>query len=324
MNSTPEFRKSYATFGLVRSLRQVIYALRNNKQADKNMSTLFKELRVHEARIAEQLGSPLPLTSLNILEIGPGQGLERAHYFGMRNDVTALDLDVIPSGFNLLGYLRMIKENGFGRFAKTVGRKLLVAPTNRAVWAKIIGADELRAPTLMHGDICEMVPKVAAYDLVISWSVFEHLPNPEAALEHVIQALQPGGVFYISLHLYTSNNGHHDIRAFTGHEDDLPLWGHLRPSTAHLIEPSSYLNKWRLSQWRELLSAKAPGFSEFLESYEHKERYGSQMTEELRRELEEYADEELYTVNAVYLWQKPGGNKPEQNSRHKASAQKSG
>jgi SAM-dependent methyltransferase len=297
-----QVNQTYATFGLMRSLQQVRHTLHSNKQADENMSILFRHLRRHETRIAKALDKPLPLEGLNFLEIGPGQGLERAYYFGMRNDVTALDLDVIASG--PMGYLKMIKENGFGRFAKTVGRKLLVGGANSAAWAKVIGAKDLQAPTLMHGDICQMAPKPSTYDAVISWSVFEHLPNPEAALEHVIQALQPGGVFYISLHLYTSNSGHHDIRAFTGKEDALPLWGHLRSSTRHLIEASSYLNEWRLSQWRELLKAKAPGFTEYLESYEHKEKYGSQMTPELRSTLSDYTDEELYTVNAIYMWKK--------------------
>ena len=40
------------------------------------------------------------------------------------------------------------------------------------------------------------------------------------------------------------------------------------------------------------------------ELYEHKEKYGSQMTPELRRELSDYTDEELYTVNVIYRWKK--------------------
>ena len=61
-----------------------------------------------------------------------------------------------------------------------------------------------------------------------------------------IRSLQPGGVLYIGIHLYTSNSGHHDLRAFTGFP--LPFWAHLRASTSHLIQPSSYLNEWRPSR----------------------------------------------------------------------------
>ncbi len=133
---------------------------------------------------------------------------------------------------------------------------------------------------------------------------FEHLPNPQQALANIIQALKPGGVFFISLHLFTSINGSHDIRAFTGQEDKLPLWGHLRPSTRHLIVPSSYLNQWRLPKWRELLNEMTPGAEEHLKSYEYKEKYGPLLTSELREELGDYTDEELFTIDAHYLWRK--------------------
>jgi len=124
-------------------------------------------------------------------------------------------------------------------------------------------------------------------------------------LTNVISALLPGGIFYLSLHLYTSNNGHHDIRAFTGHEHELPLWGHLRPSTRASIEPSSYLNEWRLAQWQALFSELTPGHTEFLETYEHPETYGPQLTGALKQELSQYSEQELLTVEAIYLWQKP-------------------
>jgi hypothetical protein len=52
--------------------------------------------------------------------------MERAGYFGINNQVPAIDLDVIPCGCDLGSYLRMFQENGFGPLAKTVGRKLLL------------------------------------------------------------------------------------------------------------------------------------------------------------------------------------------------------
>lgn len=72
-------------------------------------------------------------------------------------------------------------------------------------------------------------------------------------------ALRPGGVIYFHVHLYTSNTGHHDIRAFTGGTDDLPPWAHLRPSTQGQVTPSAWLNQWRLRDWRAMLDKHAPG-----------------------------------------------------------------
>jgi hypothetical protein len=42
-----------------------------------------------------------------------------------------------------------------------------------------------------------------------------------------------------------------------------------------------------------------------LETFDTHARFQPRMTTELRRELAEYTDEELYTINAVYTWRKP-------------------
>lgn len=94
------------------------------------------------------------------------------------------------------------------------------------------------------------------------------------------------------------------MRSFTG-DDSLPLWGHLRPTQAHLIKPSAYLNEWRLEQWRELMDEKADGYEEVLEKFEHPEVLGPYLTGSLRDELADYSNDELLTVNAVYIGRKP-------------------
>lgn len=303
-----KFTKSYADFGLKRSLWQVRYALKERKNSLANMSILLGLLRQNECLIEAKLGKPIK--NLQILEIGPGQGLERARYFGLRNDVDALDLDVIPASPGARVYLDMIRRNGYGRFAKTVGRRLLIGRANEASWAKVVGVKQFRDPHMINGDICQDTPQLEGYDLVVSWSVFEHLPNPGQGLANVIRTLKPGGVFFISLHLFTSISGSHDIRSFTGQEDKLPLWGHLRQSTQHLITPSSYLNQWRLPQWRNLFFEMTPGVEEHLESYDNFEKYNPLLTNQLRDELRNYTDEELFTVDALYLWQKPETRDP--------------
>jgi SAM-dependent methyltransferase len=300
------FNKSYASFGIIRSFRQIRQAFDDRRNATRNMELLLDLVHKQEQRIANCLEAPVE--NLRILEIGPGQGMERARYFGLKNEVLALDLDVIPTGTNLGDYIRVLKENGPGRFMKTVGRKLIVSKSNDRAWLKAAGVKHMKFPHILYGDICQQAPEINAFDLIMSWSVFEHLPDPEAALNNIIQALKPGGVVYVSLHLFTAYNGHHDIRAFTGFGNELPLWGHLRQATRHQFEPSSILNEWRLDQWRALFNRVTPGYAEFLESYEVPEKYAPQITGELRSELSDYTDEELFTVDAVYLWKKPHKN----------------
>lgn len=296
------FEKSYAGFGLQRSFQQLKHALRQRKQVDQSMALLYHSLSQHEQRIEKELGRPVE--DLRILEIGPGQGLERARYFGQRNEVYAIDLDVIPLRSDPVSYIRMVRTNGLGRVMKTTGRRLMIGRAQEAAWARTIGARQYRDPILVQGDICAATPRPGWFDLVISWSVFEHLPEPQAALAHVLESLCPGGVFYLSLHLYTSHSGNHDIRAFTGQEKQLPLWAHLRPSVSHLIKPSAYLNEWRLDRWRQLFSELAPGYKEILETYDNFEKYSRFMTADLRQELSAYTDEELFTVDAIYFGKK--------------------
>lgn len=47
----------------------------------------------------------------------------------------------------------------------------------------------------------------------------------------------------VSIHNYTSFNGHHDIRPFSGSDDERLLCGHLRDSTVSFVDPSAYLNE---------------------------------------------------------------------------------
>jgi 2-polyprenyl-3-methyl-5-hydroxy-6-metoxy-1,4-benzoquinol methylase len=136
-------------------------------------------------REIERQGHEKRVRQLDILEIGGGQQMERARYEGINNQVTAIDLDVIPCGFDLGSYLRMFQENGFGRFAKTVGRKLLLVNRGKQLaWEKALGIINLPTPTFIQGDICHAIPKSEAYDLVVSWSTFEHLSEPKIALQN--------------------------------------------------------------------------------------------------------------------------------------------
>jgi SAM-dependent methyltransferase len=295
-------RKSYATFDLLRSYRQILFALQGRNQIENRTRELVGWIKDQERLIESALCGPVE--NLRILEIGPGQGMHRARYFGIKNEVVGIDLDVIQRGFNLNDYLLMLKQNGPGRLLKTIGWQIILGPTNERVWKKVLQQKKLPYPLVHYADICSFVPEEQGFDMVLSWSVFEHLPDPKAALINSIKALRTGGILFISLHLYTSINGHHDIRAFTGEEDNLPPWGHLRAQTAQQFKPSAYLNKWRLSQWRDLLNEVAPGFTEILETGDVPEKFGPKLNNMLRQELKAYTQEELLSVNAVYMWKK--------------------
>jgi SAM-dependent methyltransferase len=294
--------RHYAHFGIRRAFQQASHALGERRGLDADVALRLERLRRDEARVAELLG---PVEGRRILVIGPGQLLREARYFALRNEVTAVDLDVIARDRHPVDYLRMLRRNGAGRVAKTLGRKLLGSDrAHLAAWRRALGVSALRAPSLVVGDICDGPPEEGAFDAVLSWSVFQHLPDPAPALRSACRALRPGGVLYTGIHLYTSNTGHHDIRAFTGGRAALPPWGHLRGAVRSQVRPSAFLNEWRLGDWRELFQRLAPGCDEFQERY-GEEELCRRLTPALRGELADYTDEELFTVDLFYRWQKP-------------------
>ena len=286
-----------------RSLRQAIHALRGDDDTlAKHLAVRAQRLQRDEARIARALGRELK--GLRVLIIGPGPYLYEPKFFGRNNDVTAIDLDVIPQGLAPGPYLRMLRQNGTGRFVKTVGRKMLGVDRRHArAWQRELGTDQRSEFRLIQGDILKGPPRENAFDVVACWAVFQHLPDPALAIRHMKSALRPGGVIYFGIHLYTSNTGHHDIRAFTGGAGDLPPWAHLRASTKTEVTSSAWINPWRLRDWRAMLDEHAPGYQEYRETYGDAAR--PLLRPEIRAELAEFDDEELLTFDVFFLWQKP-------------------
>jgi len=296
-------RQHYASSGIGRSLRQALHALRTNDGAIvKRVAILAERLRRDEARIASALGREL--NRVDVLIVGPGPYLSEARFFGCHNKVTAVDLDVIPRGLAPGPYIQMLRQNGIGRFVKTVGRKVLGVDRRYArAWRRECGVDRLSEPRVIQGDILKGPPRQYAYDVVACWAVFQHLSDPALAIRHMKSALRPGGVIYFGVHLYTSNTGHHDIRAFTGGAGSLPPWAHLRASTKGEVTSSAWINRWRLRDWRAMLDEHAPGYQEYRETYGDASR--PLLRPEIRAELAEFDDEELLTFDVFFLWQKP-------------------
>lgn len=295
---------TYSTFRLGQVIRQAKHAFVARRTARELAIFQLGRLRRDEARIRAVLGREL--AGLDVFELGPGQHCVRSGYFGRKNRVTGIDLDEIVLGVDPRGLVRAARANGLGRLLKTLARKAL--GFDRAVtkaWCEALGVPELPRPRLVRADVCGALPfRPSSADLVVSWSVFEHLPDPARALDNIVDLLRPGGAFCLGVHLFTSNTGHHDIRAFTGAARELPLWAHLRASTFRLVEPSAVLNEWRLDDWRQLLRAKAPGFVEYREAY-GEERLRQGLTPALRAELAKYSEEELLTTDVFFLWRKP-------------------
>jgi len=261
-----------------------------------------------EHRLKDATG--ISLGDLKILNIGPGQTPREMVYLGIKNDVTGIDLDVIPQSFTAAAYLSMLRRNGIMRTMKTLVRKSLgIDARFMKELKRQLGISALPQLTYRQMDATEMQFPKASFDLAYSFSVFEHLPDPAKVIDETVRVLKPGGACYISLHLYTSENGCHDVRIFSNNRAGIPYWSHLRPKYEALIQPNAYMNKLSITEWKKIFTERMPGVCFQFDTHEgeNAEFLKSEM-QAIRKggELAEYSDDDLLQVNLIALWRKPG------------------
>lgn len=283
-----------------------LYRMRTRDVASRARATV-EAARVFEDRLRELTGSGL--RGKRLLIVGTGQTLREFFTFGaLGAKVTGIDLDVVPLGFDPLAYVRLLRQNGPVRFAKTAGRKLLgIDRAFEAALANALGVDRLERGTLLSMDATQMSFPDASFDVVYSFSVFEHLPDPARVLAEVRRVLAPGGVARISTHLYSSFSGCHDMRLFADAHAPIPAWAHLRPAQKQHSREDCYMNEWSLAQWRELFERDLPGCR--IEYQPNHASFDAELREKLRTlraagELTDYSDEDLLTVNVICEWKK--------------------
>lgn len=294
---------SYADFGIRRSASQVVGLLRSDPADREGLKVLRGLVDRDVERMERQLGHPLE--DQRILEIGPGQGLERAHYLGLYNTVESLDIDMAVVGIQPKQLREMWRTNGPGRVIKSVGRELLVGRRMRRRWVQTVGGDKFVFPIRHQGDVADWSFDGSPFDAAVSWSVFEHVRDPRESVLSMLRAIRPGGVVLVSIHNYTSFNGHHDIRSFSGSSDERLMWGHLRPSTSSFVEPSAYLNEWRLEDWRGLFAEVLPGHDEYIDLAAENDNHAQLLDGAIGSELTDYDRDELLAVNIQFVGQRP-------------------
>jgi SAM-dependent methyltransferase len=243
------------------------------------------------------------LSNCAILEIGPGQQLKQARFFAADNHVTAIDLDEILTETTLSGLLRVLRANGPVRFAKTLVRKL--AGIDRRFAAELIRQKpSVRGtrPEVIRCDAMQTGLPSDSFDCVMSFSVFEHLPNPAAVMSEMTRLLRPGGVSHHVIHLYSSDTGAHDARTYPVDRGDFPYWCHLH--SPQMSSSNCYVNRLTLAQWLTLLRHSWP------EAKVTHIPSDARHVEELRKLrarglLADYSDVELLTVCLEVTWRRP-------------------
>ncbi len=279
------------------------------RDVDQQVQRAATIARRFDSEVKEQLGTNLE--GKRVLIIGPGQTLREWWAFSsMGARVTGIDLDVVPVGLDLKAYLNLYRRNGPVRFAKTVGRKVLgIDRAFEKGLARELGVPKLRPGELIAADASKLPFSEGEFDVVFSFSVFEHLDAPDKVMKEVARVLRPGGFAHISTHLYASEGGCHDLRIFSGNREGIPLWAHLRPPVAHLVQEGCYMNKLRSADFERLFHEQWGAEVRF-ETETHHAAFDAELRAALPAlraagELADYTDAELLAVNLIARWKKP-------------------
>lgn len=276
----------------------------HRRDARGTVTRSIEKLREIEKLVKSTYG--IRLSGLELLDVGAGQLLLELRYFARSNEVTGIDSDVIAQGLDPRTLVAIMRANGWQRFAKTLGRKLMgIDARHAAELQRQLSGARGRPMTVHRMDAAHMTFPADRFGFVYALAVFQHLPDPARVLDEMIRVTRPGGVLYLDLILYTSRTGSHDVRTLSGRDAELPLWAHLRPEHAAAVEESAYLNRMRLDQWRELFESRLPDHRMLLRQPEASWLGPEVHALQGKGELKGFMLEELLTSKVVVLWRKP-------------------
>jgi len=159
------------------------------------------------------------------------------------------------------------------------------------------------ATTLACSDVGRLPFPAGCFDLATSVAAFEHFLDGPSVVAELRRVLRPGGIAWISIHLFSSPSGGHNL-SFT----EFPLrtlppgvepWDHLRRRQLPFTVP---LNEWRKEQY---LQAFGRHF-DILKTYCAMREGQAWLTPEVRAQLPGYTDDELTCAALVIVARRRG------------------
>jgi SAM-dependent methyltransferase len=163
-------------------------------------------------------------------------------------------------------------------------------------WKLGVVYDCAAAETLICGDVGKLPFPDDCFDLVTSVAAFEHFLDVPSVVAELHRVLHPGGVVWVSVHLFTSPTGGHNLSSTKFPLRTVPpgvdAWDHLRKRRLPFTVP---LNQWRRDQY---LHAFARHF-QIVKHYCYMREGQELLTPQIEAELSEYSRDEL--TSAAYV-----------------------
>jgi len=245
----------------------------------------------------------LEVNQAHILDVGCGQTATQVILFKADGaDVVGIDMEVPTYKMSLQTFRQVIRNNGADRALKSLLRHLLFDRKFFSElslrYGKSISLDQLDtrlmdATSLTFPDNC--------FDFIYSAWAFEHIDNVALAIKELNRVLKPAGVAWIGIHLFPSLSGGHHLDWIwpdRSSSDTVPPWDHLLDKRYPV---NTYLNEYRLEQYRGIFQQHINIFDEKL-TYEG-EKFLTPETENILLN-KGYTRENLLTRTVTFLCRK--------------------
>lgn len=263
-------------------LSMLVYALRSHGEFAAEHARFYREFREYAGDLAGR----------HVLDLGCGKTFWLTLLLATDGaDALGVDTEVTEPRRSAGKYLRMLRDNGLERTARTLAWDTVFAQRYYRRLAREHGTalrfDRVRTARI---DGSRLPVPDGSLDWVVSHEVLEHIRDLEAVMAEIRRTLKPDGRAYLYVHHFTSLSGGHHIA--WKHPDSapsrkVPPWDHLRGRRYSQVP--SWLNRVRAHEYRRLVEREL----EILEWRWLPREGESLLTPALRAELREYGEEEL-------------------------------
>jgi hypothetical protein len=269
-----------------------------------DFSRLERDFSEYTTIVREHAGFELG-SRTTAFEIGCGQRPYRLLYF-LARDIDAWGIDMDRVMHSLQDLVAILQANGFERAVKTGLRYALFDRRERLAlepYLSNLAGRPFMWPRdrVIHGNATDLsMWPTRPLDFILSEDVFEHIPRDQLPLvcKNCATRLSPRGIALIRPMIFTGIRGGHHVDWYSKHpgvSPQCPPWDHLR---GNHYPVNTYLNRLSLADFRQLFSEYFDIVAEWAREPDDGREF---MTPELRHELKDYPDEELYSNQVAFV-----------------------